>query len=239
MSLETSLTSIQEVVERSIFHSIRKQCVAKGYTPDIFNYPETQVGYDNYLKDLAKIPDKMGFAIEVFNSAAPADRVAKQLPRIVIATQGYLPGSVGGDQSQQYELNAGRYYSYIAPPTTSDLYINIHIVSNNIIQHRVLVAIISLSMPRMGYIKGWPDEDFNIFVNHLSYVPVRQYTSPDMLETIYRYVCPDLFEVNNIIVKDNIPPLKEVTLDVAQLKQVDLHIEGEVFTAGEFQEEQP
>ena len=239
MSLETPLTTIQEMVERSIFHSIRKQCVAKGYTPDIFNYPETEIGYGDYLNDLAAIPKEKGFAIEVFNSAAPADRIAKQLPRIVISTHGYLPGSVGGDQSQQYELNAGRYYSYISPPTTSDLYVNIHIVSNNIIQHRVLVSIMSLAMPRMGYIKGWPDEDFNVFVNHLSYVPVRQSNSPDMLETIYRYVCPDLFEVNDIIVNDNIPPLEEVTLDIVDLKQIDLEIDGEVFTAGEFQEEQP
>ena len=219
MSLDTPLTSIQELIERTIFHSIRSQCIRKGFTPDLEEFDQTEQGYKDYRQAYKVINETKGYSIEVFNSGAPADRVSKQVPRIVMSTQGFLPGSVGGDDSLQYKRGVtGDYYSYISPPMTSDLYMNIHIVSNNIEQHRVLTSIMALAVPRRGYIPTYPDGEDNLFVKHLSYVPVRQYTSPGMMETIYRYVCPDITEVEDIIISENISPLKEVELDISGSK---------------------
>lgn len=228
MPLDTPLTDIQEVVERSVFHSIRQQCVAKGYTPNVFDFPKTNEGFLGYLQALEFIKNDVGFAIEVFNTGAPADRLSKQLPRIVVATQGYLPGAIGGDLSHVYELGAGdKYTKYNVPPTTSDLYLNIHIVSNNTQQHRILGALMALSVPRRGYIRTWDSEiddwgEGYLFCNHLSYVPVRQYNSPGTMETIYRYVLPDLFETNMRVNEIEISPLKEINL---QLGNTNLNIE--------------
>lgn len=222
MPLDTSLTDIQEVLERSIFHTIREQCVAKGYTPNILDYPKTELGFRQYLEALSDIKVQEGFAIEVFNTGAPADRVSKQLPRIVLNIQGYLPGSIGSDLVHQYQLEAGdKYTKYTLPPGTSDLYLNIHIVSSNTPQHRILSALMALSIPRKGYINIWNSEindwepEGYIFCNHLSYVPVRQYNSPGTMETIYRYVFPDVFETTAIRKLTDISPLKEIDLNIS------------------------
>lgn len=214
MSLTTPLSTIQETVERTIFHSIREHCVARGYTPDIMEYEKNPVEYQQYLAALKAINDANGFAIEVFNAGAPSDKVSKQLPRIVISTQGFIPGTIGGDESHQYKLNAGTYYSYIAPPSTSDLYFNIHIASRSIKQHRILSAILALAVPRRGYMAAYPDKDFNIFVRHLSYVPLRDISAPGTMESVLRYVCPDLFEVEDIVINENISPLKDINLNI-------------------------
>ena len=148
--LETPLTSVQELVERSIFHSIRAQCVAKGYTPNVFDYPQTAVGQQDYEAAFSAINNDKGFSIEVFNTGAPSDRKVKKVPRIVMASQGYIPGSIGGDQAHQYQLGAGdKYAKVFMPPTTSDLYLNIHIVSSDVKQHRILSSIIALAVPRI------------------------------------------------------------------------------------------
>jgi hypothetical protein len=214
MSLDTPLSDIQETVERTIFHSIRKHCVAKGYTPDITGYEKTPEAYKEYLAALQQINAVKGFSIEVFSAGAPADRVSKQLPRIVVSNQGFIPGSVGGDESHQYKLNQGAYHAYIAPPTTSDYYFNVHIASNSIKQHRILNSILALAVPRRGYMPAH-EEDFNLFVRHMSYLQLRDHqNAPGTIETISRFVCPDLFEVEDIIIKENISPLKEVNLNI-------------------------
>lgn len=219
--LNTPLTSIQEIVERSIFHSIRAQCVAKGYLPDVLTFDRDEKGFRDYLDAFKPIITEKGYAIEVFNTGAPADRVSKQLPRIVLASAGYLPGSIGSDGSHQYELNnEGKYSKYHTPPTTSDLYINIHMVSASTHQHRLMGALMALAVPRMGYVKVWDSENEEwtedyIFCRHLSYVPVRQHNNPGTMETIYRYIFPDLFEVHNIYTEDVVSPLEEINLELA------------------------
>jgi hypothetical protein len=222
--LETPLTSVQELVERSVFHSIRAQCVAKGYTPNVFDYASTPAGQMDYDNAFAVINSEKGFSIEVFNTGAPSDRKLKKLPRIVLATQGYIPGAIGGDQAHQYQLGANEKYARVfMPPTTSDLYLNIHVVSSNIQQHRILSAIIALAVPRMGYSKLWNSTDNEFvdeyfFTNHLSYVPVRQYNAPGTMETIHRYVIPDLFEVLERKVSDYIiSPLLAIDLGIGEV----------------------
>ena len=215
---ETPLSNIQEVVERSLFHSIRRHCVGKSFTPNINDYPNTPTGYDAYIAAFAPIITAKGFAIEVFNSGPPTDRELKQVPRLVIDTQGFIPGSIGGDQSQKYRMDeSGKYYGYITPPTTSDLYVNLHMVAGTPEQHRILNSILSLAIPRRGYVPFYNDENEVFFVQFLSYVPVREIGSPGIMETIARYVCKDLIEVEEII---NIPPI------ISPLLRFDLHIES-------------
>jgi len=49
------LSSLQELVELTIFHRLRLEIVSQGYLPDISTYPNTTVGYTNYKAALAAI----------------------------------------------------------------------------------------------------------------------------------------------------------------------------------------
>jgi hypothetical protein len=235
------LLDTQQTVERTIFHSIRKHCVSRGYTPDITTIPSTPAGYQQYLDALATIKQNIGYAIEVFNSGPPNERELKQVPRIVLDTQGFVPGTIGGDQGQQYTeiINSdgtASYYSDIMPPTTANLYFNIHVLAANSTQERIMNAIISLAVPRKGYLeiyKETPDGEIDyLFTNFLSYVPVREFSSPGIMETIARYMCPDLTEINHIPVAQNISPLKYMEVQVEQ----DDYTKLELFKTGELPE---
>ncbi len=216
MSLDTPLLNTQEVVERTIFHSIRKQCVAKGYTPDIDDYPVTNEGYRAYMAAFKSISDSKGFAIEIFNAGPPSERELKQVPRIVLDSQGFLPGSIGGDHSQQYnKTEAGdKYYSYLQPPSTSDFYFNIWLVSGTVTQNRILNSLLSLAVPRRGYIPIYTEPSYPLFVRYLSFVDSTGIPTSGVMEQIARYVCPDLVEVNDNIVVPEISPLLELDLDI-------------------------
>jgi len=216
---DVPLLNTQELVERTIYHSMRKHCVSRGYLPDIYSFDQNAQGYREYLEAFSAIVDDKGFAIEVFNSGPPTEREMKQVPRLILDIQGFVPGSIGGDQSQQYEWSEehNKYYGFIAPPTTSDLYFNIHIVASNATQDRIMNALVSLAVPRRGYLPLYNAEDNFLFTNFLTYVPVNEYKTPGIMETMIRYVCPDLIEVADIPNTDPIiPPLTYFQIDLEE-----------------------
>jgi hypothetical protein len=213
----TPLSNIEEVAERSLYQRLLTECVDKGYTPNLQNtstYPDTPAGFAALEAAYTNIKTVKGFSIEIFNYSKGQAKNYKKVPRIVINTQNTLPGALGGDLDRHYTKNAGTYYASVLPPQTSDLYVDIHLISDNVLQHRVLNAILALAIPRRGFIPMYDDPTTNLFVRYISYLEIQD-KETGLIEKVYRYEIPDIFETDGHVVATGISPLKTMTVTPA------------------------
>jgi len=224
------LSDLQEVLERSIFHAIREKTVAEGYLPDIKNYDISNVSDAvakaerlRYESDKTTIATNKGFVIDVFGVSNNQQKAEKKVPRIVIDTNSFQPGMIGGDTTPVYELIDGVFVKSSSPSLASDYFFSVYAVSNTIKQHRILTAIISSALPRRGYIKTYLSPNIELSGNILT-VFLSSNDSGDLPEGImeksFSYQTPDVFEsLPDIIdtkvlgVNVNVVPITEIKLE--------------------------
>lgn len=198
------LSNLEELLERSIFHAVRELTVAEGYAPDIKLYDvanandvTAKAAADAFEAAKVVIEGNKGFVVDIFGAGNNQNRGQKKVPRIVIDTKSFQPGTLGGDTTPLYELIEGVYVKSSPQSLASDFFYNVYIVCNNIKELRILTAIVSQALPRRGYIKTYLDNTIqpfgNILVRFLS-----NSDSPDLpegiLEKIFSYESPDVFE---------------------------------------------
>lgn len=206
------LSNIEELLERSVFHRIRIECVDKGYLPNINLFPNTPAGQVAWEAALALCVTNKGFAIEVFGTANAQQRQTKKIPRIVIVSQGFLPGALGADSTPYFHRAAdGTYESRILPPQTVDYFFNVHLVANTIQQMRVLQSILALALPRRAYIRTY-DNTTTIFLRNIGFF-AQDRAAEGILERVYSYEIPDHWERDPAVVNTGIAPLAEFTLE--------------------------
>lgn len=208
------LSNIQELVERSLFESIRLLSVSEGYTPDITTFTQDAAGNTAYQAALDAIRSSKGFAIEIFNNQDSQNTGQLKVPRITIVPQPFMEGALGGDQTRRYVKNGAVYDAEALPAQTSDYYCNIHLTGTTAVEMRTLNALLSLTVPTRGYIP-WQDQvqlEGNFFVKRIGY-----FTNPDTdkgtTDLVYRYQVPDLFETECIPIEQGIVPLNQITID--------------------------
>lgn len=195
---DTSLSTTQELIERSLFEIIRKEVVDKGYLPDITLYPNTVLGYQDYEADKATIIANRGFAIDVYNEGSNMAKEVKKAPRIVINTGNFLPGALGGDPQREFIDLGLEYRAQVTPPQTVDFYINIHLVSSNVKEERVLNAILALALPRRGYIPHYNDPAETLFCRYLNFYDMDDHER-GLLEKVYAYEIPDCYDREPVV----------------------------------------
>lgn len=214
-----ALSNIQELIERSLFERLRLACVEYGYLPDINSYADNPTGYASYLTALQTVITNKGFAIEVFGVSSKLAKYEKVIPRMVLDSFGFVPGSVGGDISQQFKLqtidDVDSYYGYFTPPNNSDYHFNLYVTSGKSSQNRIMNAIISLALPSRGYIPIYNDSNSLILTELLSMVPNYEKNNSDVMENIYRYVIRDIYQYEMILSGNTVAPLIEVDLDLS------------------------
>ncbi len=208
-----TLSTIQELVERSLFERLRLECVDKGYTADITAFPETPAGYAAYQAAIEAIRNSVGFAIEIFNNQDNQNTGQLKVPRITIVPQPFMEGSLGGDQTRRYVKDGPAYNAEVLPPQTSDYYCNIHLTGTTAAQMRILNAILSLSVPTRGWIPWLPNTlEGNFFAKRIGYFQ-NAFAEKGATDLVYRYQIPDLFETDCEIVATGLSPLKQITLN--------------------------
>lgn len=217
------ISNIEEALERSIFHILRKKTVEYGYVPDVDNYdftnPDKEVvrqanlAYKEALADI--IADK-GFAIELFNYANSQSYGTKKVPRIVVRTEAFLQGQLGTDTTVQYRLDEeGKYKKYQSTSLLSDFYFHVYLIANTTEQIRVLHQIMVTSIPRRGYIP-WYDKDFlkhsNLLVRYISSADY-EWNAEGIIEKAYRYEIPDAHEVEDYLINnEQVAPIEEIVV---------------------------
>jgi hypothetical protein len=219
----TALTSIQEIIERSLFEIIRLEIVDKGYLPDVADtgtYPDTDPGWTQWETDISAIVTSMGFAIELFSGGNPEAKGIMKLPRIVLNPGNFLPGALGGDPRRFFEDKTTHYQALVTPPQTVDFYLNFHLISETIAQARILNAILALAVPRRGYIPWYNDGTKTFFARYLNYYDQSD-TDQGVIEHVYAYEVPDAWDREDVESYATIAKINEITLNTNLQKYMD------------------
>lgn len=212
----------QEVIERSFYSAILDVCVKLGYSLNPMDYGETQDERLKWKTDLENIKVKYGFFIEVIGSSNNYESGMKTVPKIVIAPQGFLPGNIGFEKSMVTESPTGFIVSEM-PFETSDQMINVHIISANANQNRLLHNIMNTALPQRGYLKPYLYDkapfDGNIFIQWVNFMNIPQ-TDKGLIEKVY------VWEVKDTLLR--VPrdagfdvPITEIHMDIMDEEKVN------------------
>lgn len=227
-----NLSNIEQALERTIFHLLRKKTVEFGYLPNIDDYDIENTNLniaeaetERFNNDLIAITNSKGFSIEVFNYANNQYYGTKKPPRIVVETESFLQGQLGTDTTLQYEKNGdGSFIAKQSVSLLSDFYFNVHLIANNVNEIRVLHEIMVQCLPRRGYVP-WYNQDgllpaFNLLVRYLSMADY-SWTAEGIIEKVYRYEIPDAHEVDDKVIIDNVSSIKQINVDIKTLNSIN------------------
>jgi len=212
----TPLSTTEELIERSFFHSVRKELVDKGYLPDITDtvtYPDTPAGIAAWDNAISNIISSKGFAIEVFGFSSARSKGMKKTPRIVIHNSSTLPGTVGGDGTYFFRKNPSGTYSQVkAPPQSVDFILQVMLTGETSEHMRIMNAIIALALPRRGYIHFYNNPDQNFFIENTGSNSYNN-SQENQMDRIIAYTVNDLYDIEEIIMNNNIPPIREIRVE--------------------------
>lgn len=190
------LSNIQQRIEDSIFHWIRKKIVEEGYLPDILAYPNTPTGTQAYFQAISAIAaSNKGFAIEIFNTGSTQSNSLKKVPRIVLRHKLNLPGSVGAPEGAIYYIATpdGSAYNRVRfPSRTSDLFYDIHLVANTGNQSSVLHAIIETCLRGARYIPFYDNPQERFYLINMSHRDSLN-TIEGLIENVYTIRINDVY----------------------------------------------
>lgn len=202
------------IVERSIYKSLLDTLLKLGYTLDPANYfPASLENLEKFFNDKADIEGSKGKFIYLFGSSNYLSRGKKNTPRIVINSEGFIPGDIGFG-NQLIEESDNGYILSNEPFESIDQLIDITITASDIESFRKLSYVLSKSIPNRGYIKPYtydsPPYSGNIFITLDNF-----FDEPDLqnglLQKTYKYTVKDsLVNVSEPV--DTIPKLIDITL---------------------------
>lgn len=167
----TVLSTVQQLIERTLYSTIRGICVEHGYSVDITAYPNSQVGQGNYNTAMNAIFNSKGFAVEVFGVSNPQAKGDKKVARIVLQTEAFLPGDVGNEFVQSFEVVSGGsdIKGHIWQGTRNNIHIRISLVSNTAEQARILNAILFAALSNRGWLTVAGTVQGKFFYEQLSF----------------------------------------------------------------------
>ncbi len=213
----------QALIERSIYEQLRLGLVRDGYTPDITLYPDTQAGYDDYIKDLSLIEKEKGFAVELFNMSSNMDIGLKKVPRVVLSHNYLLPGPWGSSPEQVKKLNQGVYNLIQMDRVSVELFFNCSIVANSISQFRVLTSLLVTYLAPIQYVPYYTDGNNpdNFLVTFQSAQDFSD-TITGVMEKRYTYSIPDII-MNEIMLTETQVPIKKINLNTYIVSELGLN----------------
>ena len=216
----TVLSNVQEIIERSLFEVIRQELIDKGYIPDITLYPDTAQGFQDYNTAISYIVTQKGFAIELFNEGSNLAKGTKKVPRIVINTGNFLPGALGGDPQKYYQDQGLFYSALVTPPQTVDFFVNVHLVSMDVSQERILNSLIALAIQRRGYVPFYDNSGSTFFCRYLNFFHMDNMDA-GMMEKVYAYQVSDCWDTEDKVLQGNIAKITEINLHPNVMKYID------------------
>ena len=208
--MENYFNHIYELVDRSIYESLRLELVRLGYLPDITEY-ETPEAFEQAKQSIIK---QKGFVIELFGASASFDKWSKKFPRMVYIPKRIMPGDIGGNYYGRYyeEDGEGRFIPTNQPPQWTNYQFEITIVAKKIDQLRIMDSVISNKLSRRDYVKVYNDNTQQFFIEQTGY---RDWPDLDygFLEYTYMYTAYDL--VDRVGKEsESISPLDKIHIEV-------------------------
>ena len=219
----TALTSIQEIIERTLFEAIRQEVVDKEYLPDVSDigtYPDTEAGWTAWEAAINTVVSTKGFAIEVFGGGSNEAKGTKKVPRIVIECGNFLLGDLGGDPRRFFVDKTTHFQALVTPPQTVNFFVNFHLISNTVEQTRILNAIMALAVPRRHYHPWYNDTTKTFFAEYLNYYD-QSNVDKGITEYVYGYKVPDAWDHEDIEIYETVAKMTEITLNTNVQKYMD------------------
>lgn len=158
------MVSSEEIIERSFYMSLLRTTLINGLTLDPDNYLPISPAKQELLKnDMARLKK----FIYIFGVGNNQSRGPKEVPRITLELQGYYPSTFGVERYSIENLgeSSSMFETEYAP---KDTVIDVHLVSNNQEDMRLLHSIMYSSLPSRGYIKPFLGDKEDYFKSKLS-----------------------------------------------------------------------
>lgn len=195
------MVNSQEIIERSIYEALLAVTMKLGYTINPNDYaPANAENSARFQEDKRKIEEEKGRFIAIYGAGNNQSTDQKVTPRIVVNPRGFYPGDIGMPHKLIFEETGIGFTNSETPYETINQFVDIHLVSNNIDDARLLQQICFWSIPQRGYIKPYTYKKFrfsgNIFLELVNFqdIPNLNY---GLIEKIYQfqvYDClPDSF----------------------------------------------
>lgn len=216
----------QTVIERSVYLALLDTTVNAGYTLNPEKYlPISKANSSLFDNDSKNIEKTKGFMISIFGTGNNQSKGMKNTPRIVVDAKGFLPGDIGLPGRMVDKDDTGRYFVSEHPFEAIDQFIDIHLVSSNQEQMRLLQLILSSSIPQRGYIKPYDKEqipfDGNIFIEASNF-----YNMPDndkgILEKVYQFTIKDTLVERITNIGEEIPPLVDISFFINNKEEITI-----------------
>lgn len=219
------ILDIEAMLERTVYHRLRKYTISIGYTldSDLYDTNSNDINIvktetERYKKDLTEIVNNKGFAIEIFGTANNQARGTKKPPRIVVESESFYEGELGLQVADNYIKNQNGTFTKVEPVSiTNDWFFNIHLVANTIEQLRVLRQILIMSLPRRGYINWYTEKKLqktqNLLCRYLTQHDL-DWEQEGIMEKVYRFTISDVHVHDDIITDIIVPPIKEINFDI-------------------------
>lgn len=212
--MATILSNIQGLIERTVYKALRAVTEEHLYIPDITDYPNTQNGFNDYNDAVKDVVADKGYAIEVFGHSNAQAKGQKLVPRIVIKPRRVIEGGIGMDVGKLFKLNAGdaSFTSYTVQGTSSNIHIEVHLVSNTAAQHRILHSIMMAALNHRGYLELY-DNSAKFFYRYIGYSDEENVVE-GILTNVYTYEVVDVDMMQEVIVDAATAKILEITFEM-------------------------
>lgn len=227
------MVSSEEIIERSFYMSLLRTTLINGLTLDPDNYLPISPAKQELLKnDMAKLKK----FIYIFGVGNNQSRGPKEVPRITLELQGYYPSTFGVERYSIENLgeSSSMFETEYAP---KDTVIDVHLVSNNQEDMRLLHSIMYSSLPSRGYIKPFLGDKEDYFKSKLSpsnnlFIEVGNFYDKaelqhGLIEKVYSYTVHNGILPEKLV--EELPNIKDISVLISpsdSLTRVSIEVEN-------------
>ena len=227
------MVSSEEIIERSFYMSLLRTTLINGLTLDPDNYLPISPAKQELLKnDMAKLKK----FIYIFGVGNNQSRGPKEVPRITLELQGYYPSTFGVERYSIENLgeSSSMFETEYAP---KDTVIDVHLVSNNQEDMRLLHSIMYSSLPSRGYIKPFLGDKEDYFKSKLSpsnnlFIEVGNFYDKaelqhGLIEKVYSYTVHNGILPEKLV--EELPNIKDISVLISpsdRLTGVSIEVEN-------------
>lgn len=210
-----------EHVDRAIMLAVAEAVTREGHWPDVKQFlPGNDVAGFQAAKDAIVASGKE--LVEVFGVGAFRGRGDLKQNNVIIRRMDVGEGTHASGAPIRLEKYAGPqgeelYRKVRTADGPESLNFEIRFVCYDVAMERVIMQIMRSALPRRGWLNGRQEDLTRTLAGFwvMQQGPAVDMSDNDFIERIWRFVAVDVELGGDIVLKENIQPIKEVVLEVA------------------------
>lgn len=203
-------------VERGIWNTIRKACVAAGNLPDRKNYA-TENLYNN-AKEVLRATAPGNFIFEVYGVGSNRDRDGFRQNAFYVNEGDTMRGTIGGWKVffEKY-TNAGgfvKFKKWRGRDSTEDLQYEVVFSASNVHAERIMRKILDDAMDTRDYIPGLNEDWTETETFHIQKTNDIDLNDSTIFERKVSFMAMDIVLRDLTLLDDNVPPIIEIDAQI-------------------------